>query len=91
MFPPPHPPHSAYGPSCCLRFFVNLLIHDKIRNFSSFQNENTSPQYMLHVIQHLRKELAQKETRIRDLEGYVDRMLSRVIETHPELLQADRA
>ncbi|KAH7710040.1 inner centromere protein-like isoform X2 [Aphelenchoides avenae] len=50
-------------------------------------NEHTSPQYLLHVIQHLRKESQQKEARIRDLETYLDGLLSRVIETHPELLQ----
>uniref|UniRef100_A0A914C9U5 FIP-RBD domain-containing protein n=1 Tax=Acrobeloides nanus TaxID=290746 RepID=A0A914C9U5_9BILA len=50
-------------------------------------NESTSPEYLLNVIAHLRKELHLKENRIQDLEGYMDKLLSRVIERNPELLQ----
>uniref|UniRef100_A0A915D1J0 FIP-RBD domain-containing protein n=1 Tax=Ditylenchus dipsaci TaxID=166011 RepID=A0A915D1J0_9BILA len=51
-------------------------------------NESTSPEHLLNVIKHLRKELAMKENRIRDMEQYTDKLLSKIILTHPELLQA---
>lgn len=49
-------------------------------------NEQTSPEHLLNVIKHLRKELLQKEERIRDLEEYTDRLTSKVMTTNPELL-----
>ncbi|KAI3419670.1 hypothetical protein GPALN_004104 [Globodera pallida] len=51
-------------------------------------NENTSPEYLLNVITHLRRELLKKEERIRDLEQYTDKLVNKVIVSNPELLQA---
>jgi hypothetical protein len=59
------------------------------QNVNSALNETTSPEYLLKVVEHLRKELHQKETKIRDLQEYLDKLLSRVIETHPEVLQVN--
>jgi hypothetical protein len=42
------------------------------------QNEQTSPEHLLNVIRHLRRELLKKEERIRDLEEYTDHMLNKV-------------
>ncbi|KAI6179273.1 hypothetical protein M3Y98_00592600 [Aphelenchoides besseyi] len=49
-------------------------------------NEHTSKDYLLSVIDHLRKELMLKERRIQDLEDYTGNLLSRIMEANPELL-----
>uniref|UniRef100_A0A7E4VCU9 FIP-RBD domain-containing protein n=1 Tax=Panagrellus redivivus TaxID=6233 RepID=A0A7E4VCU9_PANRE len=50
-------------------------------------NSNTSSEHLCQMIEHLKKENRQKEEKIKDLEGYLDKLLSRVIEKNPELLQ----
>jgi hypothetical protein len=59
------------------------------QNVNSALNESTSPEYLLKVVEHLRKELHQKDAKIRDLQEYLDKLLSRVIETHPDILQVN--
>ncbi|KAL3104805.1 hypothetical protein niasHT_024004 [Heterodera trifolii] len=51
-------------------------------------NENTSPEYLLTVINHLRMELLKKEERIRDMEEYTDKLITKVMMSNPQLLQA---
>ncbi|CAD5213854.1 unnamed protein product [Bursaphelenchus xylophilus] len=50
-------------------------------------SDNTSKEHLLNVIRHLRKELQLKENRIRDLEEYTGGLLSRIMESNPDLLQ----
>jgi len=52
-------------------------------------SKDTSKEHLLNVIGHLRKELHLKEGRIRDLEEYTGKLLSRIMERHPELLQVN--
>jgi hypothetical protein len=59
------------------------------QNVNTSLNETTSPEYLLKVVEHLRKELHQKDAKIRDLQEYLDKLLSRVIEKHPDILQVN--
>ncbi|CAD5208998.1 unnamed protein product [Bursaphelenchus okinawaensis] len=49
-------------------------------------NDNTSNEHLLNVIKQLRKELELKENRIRDLEDYTGKLLSRIMDVNPDLL-----
>jgi hypothetical protein len=52
-------------------------------------HDASSKEYLLQVIAQLRKELQLKEHRIHDLENYTGRLLAKIIDTHPDLLQVN--
>ena len=42
---------------------------------------------LLVMIRHLRREVATKDNRIADLEAYLGKLLFKVLNSHPELLE----
>jgi hypothetical protein len=53
------------------------------------QNDSTSREHLIGLIDHLRNELQQKERRILDLEDYTGRLLSKIIDKYPDILQVN--
>uniref|UniRef100_A0A914QZ25 Protein kinase domain-containing protein n=1 Tax=Panagrolaimus davidi TaxID=227884 RepID=A0A914QZ25_9BILA len=83
-------PYNSYAADCYASGVVTIRPASIALSsgFASLGSQNVNSA-LTKVVEHLRKELHQKETKIRDLQEYLDKLLSRVIETHPEVLQVN--
>lgn len=52
-------------------------------------NGNMPKEYLLSIIDQLEKELRTKERRISDLEDYTGRLLTKIIDKYPDILQVN--
>lgn len=56
--------------------------------FIKFIGNNLSKAELIEINVELRREIGQKNEEINDLRDYIDRLLARIMEKNPEMLEA---